>query len=207
VLKARPDYGDGHVHLGQTLLDDGQVPAALKELEQAVSMAKVREQQGKAYFHYARALFQSGRLLESVDYFKRCSDLFPTDREVSNQWGIALVRSRDYASAETAFRRTVAVDPEDITANYNLIKTYSGLLSQVVREKKRVAGSNAGSAEKDRQLRELDTRIQQYTDSRKRAQRLYNRFRADETAGERTAGFKRLHPWDNNEAQIVHEHG
>lgn len=207
VLKARPDYGDGHVHLGQTLLDDGQVTAALKELEQAVSMAKIREQQGKAYFHYARALFQSGRLPESVDYFKRCSDLFPTDREVSNQWGISLVRSRDYAAAETAFRRTLAVDPEDITANYNLIKTYSGLLSQVVREKNRVAGSNAGSAEKDRQLRELDTRIQQYTDSRKRAQRLYERFRADETAGERTAGFKRLNPWDNNEAQIVHEHG
>jgi Flp pilus assembly protein TadD len=207
VILARPDYGDGHVHLGQTLLDDGQVAEALKELRQAVSMAKVRTQQGKAYFWCARALFSSGQLDEAVHYYRECSRLFPRDREVSNQLGLALVAKGDYAGAETAFRQTLTVDPEDITANYNLIKTYSLLRSQAAGEKDRVASSALNPAEKEARAHDLDARVAQYTESGKRAEALYERFRADEAAGQRTAPFKRLNPAENNEAQSVHEHG
>jgi tetratricopeptide (TPR) repeat protein len=235
VLLARPDYGDGHVHLGQTLLDDGQVREALMELERAVSMAKVRSQQGKAYFHYARALRESGRLAEAVHFFRECSRLFPKDREVSNQLGLALINSGDYAGAETAFRRTLKVDPEDVTANFNLIKAYNGLRSQAEEEKRNLLDPSTANRETPRtpptsrlarmwfgvranamtrvdpsnrraQVAGIDARIGRYTASRDRAERLYNRFRADEASQERTAIFKRLNPHDNNEAQLVHEH-
>lgn len=207
VLTARPDYGDGHVHLGQTLLDDGQVAEARAELEKAVSMATKRTQQGKAYYHYGRALFQSGRLNDAIQYYQQCSQLFPRDREVSNALGQALFRKGDYAAAEVAYRRTLAVDPEDVPANFTLTRVYNGLRAQAENDKASLRKQNLSPTDRDTRLRDLDARIRQYTQNAARSQKLFERFRADEAAGQRTAIFKRLNKEDNNEAQAVHEHG
>ena len=40
----------------------------------------------------------------------------------------------------------------------------------------------------------------------KRAQALYTRFKADESAQAITGPYRRLHPHDNNERQAIHEH-
>jgi tetratricopeptide (TPR) repeat protein len=40
-----------------------------------------------------------------------------------------------------------------------------------------------------------------------REQRLYERFKADESAQSITGPYRQLHPHDNNERQAIHEHG
>jgi hypothetical protein len=40
----------------------------------------------------------------------------------------------------------------------------------------------------------------------KRAQALYTRFKADESAQAITGPYRQLHPHDNNERQSIHEH-
>ena len=40
----------------------------------------------------------------------------------------------------------------------------------------------------------------------KRAQTLYTRFKADESAQAITGPYRQLHPHDNNERQSIHEH-
>ena len=205
VLKARPDYGDGFVHLGQTLLDDGQVAEAARELEKAVAMAKTREQQGKAFFHYGRALRESGRLREAVQRLQDCLTLFPRDRVVASELGQTLVNLGDYAAAERAYRQTLEVDPEDLTANYSLIKVYKGLEAKTANELRALQDGRLDAADEAR-VASMNRRIAEYRGSRQRAEQLYRRFVADETAGERTAILKRVSPHDNNEAQAVHEH-
>ena len=68
----------------------------------------------------------------------------------------------------------IAVDPEDLQANYNLMLCYKGM------------GDTAKAAEYEK---------------------LYLRFKADESAQTITGPYRQLHPEDNNERQLIHEHG
>jgi tetratricopeptide (TPR) repeat protein len=92
---------------------------------------------------------------------------------VRNQMGRMLFLQRKYADAVAELQKTLAVDPEDLEAHYNLMLCYRGLNND-----------------------ELASR----------EEKLYLRFKADESSRAITGPFKLTHPDDNNEAQPVHEH-
>ena len=52
---------------------------------------------------------------------------YPRDRVNLNQIGRILFLKRQYADAVGWFKRTTAIDPEDVTAHYNLMLCYRGL--------------------------------------------------------------------------------
>ena len=52
---------------------------------------------------------------------------FPGDRVIHNETGRILFLQRRYADAVASFARTLAIDPEDLTAHYNLILCHRGL--------------------------------------------------------------------------------
>jgi hypothetical protein len=99
--------------------------------------------------------------------------LYPRDRVVRNQMGRMLFLERKYKEAVGEFGKTLAVDPEDLEAHYNLMLCYRGLRddAQAAREEK-----------------------------------LYLRFKADESSRAITGPYKLTHSEDNNEAQPIHEH-
>ncbi len=99
--------------------------------------------------------------------------MYPRDRVVRNQMGRMLFLERKYKDAVAEFAKTLAVDPEDLEAHYDLMLCYRGLRddTQAAREEK-----------------------------------LYLRFKADESSRAITGPFKLAHPEDNNEAQPIHEH-
>ena len=99
--------------------------------------------------------------------------MYPRDRVVRNQMGRMLFLERKYQDAVAEFAKTLAVDPEDLEAHYDLMLCYRGLRddTQAAREEK-----------------------------------LYLRFKADESSRAITGPFKLAHPEDNNEAQPIHEH-
>ena len=70
-------------------------------------------------------------------------------------------------------QRTLAVDPEDVQAHYNLMLCYRGLGQ---------------------------------TDEAEREQKLFLRFKADESSQALTARPRLLSPEDNNERQPIHDH-
>jgi hypothetical protein len=92
---------------------------------------------------------------------------------VRNQMGRMLFLQRKYGAAVAEFDQTLAVDPEDLEAHYNLMLCYRGLRddTQAAREEK-----------------------------------LYLRFKADESSRAITGPYKLAHPEDNSEAQPIHEH-
>jgi len=87
--------------------------------------------------------------------------------------GRMLFLQRKYPEAVTELEKTLAVDPEDLEAHYNLMLCYRGLNND---------------------------------DLATREEKLYLRFKADESSRAITGPFKLTHPDDNNEAQPVHEH-
>jgi tetratricopeptide (TPR) repeat protein len=98
---------------------------------------------------------------------------YPKDRVVRNDLGRTLFLSRKYPEAIAQLQQVIAIDPEDLQANYNLMLCYKGM------------GDTAKAAEYEK---------------------LYLRFKADESAQVITGPYRRLHPEDNNERQLIHEH-
>src|SRR5690348_16787453 len=52
---------------------------------------------------------------------------FPRDRVVHNELGRVLFLEKRYADAAAEFEKTLAIDPEDLQAHYNLMLCYNGL--------------------------------------------------------------------------------
>ena len=89
------------------------------------------------------------------------------------RWAACSFCSASTRDAVAELEKTLAVDPEDLEAHYNLMLCYRGLNND-----------------------ELASR----------EEKLYLRFKADESSRAITGPFKLTHPDDNNEAQPVHEH-
>jgi hypothetical protein len=90
-----------------------------------------------------------------------------------NQYGRVLFLQRRYGDAVRVFQQTLAVDPEDLQAHYNLMLCYRGL-------------GQAADAERE--------------------EKLFRRFKADESAQSLTQQPRLARPEDNNERQPIHDH-
>lgn len=170
VTKADPQYANGWVNIARALIQEGNIDAAKPNLEKALALNP-----NLASAHYFRGLaFKSdGEYAPAYDEFAKAAAQYPRDRVVRNQMGRMLFLQRKYAAAVAELDKTLAVDPEDLEAHYNLMLCYRGLNNDALAD---------------------------------REEKLYMRFKADESSLAITGPYKLTHPGDNNEAQPVHEH-
>jgi tetratricopeptide (TPR) repeat protein len=170
VTKVDPKYADGWVNIARARVQEGNTDAARPVLLKAIELDP---RLASAHYFYGRVLKAEGKYAEAYLEFAKAADRYPRDRVVRNQMGRMLFLQRKFAEAVAQFQKTLAVDPEDLEAHYNLMLCYRGLRDdqQAMRE-----------------------------------QKLYLRFKADESARAITGPYKRANPQDNNEAQPIHEH-
>ena len=170
VTKLDPQYADGWVNIARARIQEGNIDAAKPVLEKALA---VNPQLASAHYFRGLAFKADGQYPQAFDEFAKAAAEYPRDRVVRNQMGRMLFLQRKYREAVAELEKTLAVDPEDLEAHYNLMLCYRGLSND-----------------------ELSTR----------EEKLYLRFKADESSLSITGPFKLKHPDDNNEAQPVHEH-
>jgi Flp pilus assembly protein TadD len=60
-------------------------------------------------------------------HLQRALTPYPRDRVVRNELGRVRFLQRRYLDAVREFRKTLAIDPEDLAAHYNLMLSYNGL--------------------------------------------------------------------------------
>jgi non-specific serine/threonine protein kinase len=72
ALELGPELSESHVARGAVLAMNRDYPAADREFEWAI---RLNPNSFDAHYHYARSCFQSGRLAESVELFRRASEL------------------------------------------------------------------------------------------------------------------------------------
>jgi tetratricopeptide (TPR) repeat protein len=170
VTKLDPGYADGWVNMARARVQEGNTDAAKPLLEKAIQL---NSRLGSAHYFAGLAFKADGNYPAAFDEFSKASALYPRDRVVRNQMGRMLFLERKYQDAVAEFEKTLAVDPEDLEAHYDLMLCYRGLRddTQAAREEK-----------------------------------LYLRFKADESSRAITGPYKLAHPEDNNEAQPIHEH-
>ncbi len=124
ATQADPANPDGWVNIGRVRLEEGNLAGARQVLDTAL---KLSPQLARAHYFYARVLRQQGDYAGSIAHLRIVLAQYPYDRVVHNDLGRVLFLERQYTAARDEFLKTMAIDPEDLEANYNLMLCYTGL--------------------------------------------------------------------------------
>jgi Flp pilus assembly protein TadD len=124
VTRIDPGYADGFVNVGRVLVQEGDHEHAVPLLMRALA---IDPQKASAHYFLALALKARGRYEDALSHLREAAIRFPRDKVVRDQIGRLLFLQRKFREAIEEFRRAVAVDPEDLTAHYNLMLCYRAL--------------------------------------------------------------------------------
>ena len=119
-----PKRADSYVNMGRVLVQEGDVERAKQVLEKALSMDSSL---ARTHYFYARALRIEGKYDEALEHFRFAEKQYAQDRVVINDIGRVLFLQHKYQEAVDELKKAIAVDPEDLQANYNLMLSYRGL--------------------------------------------------------------------------------
>ena len=127
VTEIDPKNPDGWVNIGRVRLQEGNLEAAQGVLETAL---KLSPSLARANYFYARLLRQKGDYDGAISHLQTVIQQYPKDRVVQDDLGRVYFLKHEYANAINAFDQALAVDPEDLEANYNLMLSYNGLANR-----------------------------------------------------------------------------
>jgi Flp pilus assembly protein TadD len=124
ITQIVPDNPDGWVNVGRVRVQEGNLAAGREALEHALSL---NPHLARAHFFYAKMLRQEGRYDEAATHLRQMLEQYPRDRVVHDDLGRIYFLQRRYSDAVKEFNATLAIDPEDLEANYNLMLCNTGL--------------------------------------------------------------------------------
>jgi tetratricopeptide (TPR) repeat protein len=124
ITEIDPKNPDGWVNIGRVRVQEGNLPAAKEALERALRLSP---DLARAHFFYARVLRQQGQFDAAIPHLQKVLEQYPRDRVVHDDLGRIYFLQRRYNDALKEFKAAIAIDPEDLEANYNLMLTYTGL--------------------------------------------------------------------------------
>jgi Flp pilus assembly protein TadD len=124
ITEADPQNPDGWTNIGRALVQEGDTAGAREVLEKALA---IDPRLARTNFFYARALKEDGEYDSALIHLRTVLEQFPRDRVVRNELGRVLFLQKRYADAVKEFEQTLAIDPEDLQAHYNLMLCYNGL--------------------------------------------------------------------------------
>jgi tetratricopeptide (TPR) repeat protein len=124
VNRIDPRYAPGFVNLGRVLVQEGDHAAALKVLTQALA---IDPRLASGHYFIALALKARGQYDDALLHLRAASAQYPRDKVVRDQIGRILFLKRSHHEAIAEFEQALTVDPEDLTAHYNLMLCYRAL--------------------------------------------------------------------------------
>jgi Flp pilus assembly protein TadD len=124
ITEIDPKNADGWVNLGRVRVQEGNMAAAHTVLEKALAL---KPDLARTHYFYSRVLRNEGHYDEAAQHLREVIKQYPRDRVVHDDLGRVLFLQRRYADAIAEFQSTLAIDPEDLEANYNLMLCYTGL--------------------------------------------------------------------------------
>jgi len=124
IIEMDPKNLDGWVNMGRVRVQEGNLGEARKVLERALQL---QPDLARAHFFYAKVLRGEGKYDQAAEHLREVLKQYPRDRVVHNDLGRIFFLERKYAEAEKEFEATLAIDPEDLEANYNLMLCHTGM--------------------------------------------------------------------------------
>ncbi len=121
VVKLRPTYPEAYTNVGLTEISWEKYGSARTAIRRALSLDP-----GNARALYYDGLLQrrGGNTEKEIADFKKVVDMFPQSRDARRELGITYYQQNDNQNALDQFEALQKIDPDDLTAHYNLSILY-----------------------------------------------------------------------------------
>jgi tetratricopeptide (TPR) repeat protein len=124
VTEVDPQNPDGWLNIGRAALQEGDLARARTVLEKALAL---NSKLARTNFFYGSLMKSTGDYDQAASHFQIVLAQYPHDRVALNNLGRILFLQRKYTDAVKVLQQSLAVDPEDLQAHYNLMLCYNGL--------------------------------------------------------------------------------
>ena len=124
VAELAPDKPDGPLNRARAEIAEGRLEDAKRSLTEA---ERRRPGWAKTAFFRSTVAKDEGRLDDAERDLKSVLSKFPLDRVAWNNLGSIEWLAGRYPQAIEAYEKTLAIDPEDLNAHYNLMRVYRAL--------------------------------------------------------------------------------
>jgi len=124
VAEIAPDKPDGPLNRARVEIAEGRLADATQSLAEA---EKRRPGWPKIAFFRAAVEKDEARLDDAARDLQYVLVKFPLDRVAWNNLGSVLWLAARYPEAIDAYEKTLAIDPEDVSAHYNLMRIYRAM--------------------------------------------------------------------------------
>jgi tetratricopeptide (TPR) repeat protein len=121
VVKLRPDYSDAYTNIALTEIQWEKYDSARASIMRAVALSP---DNARALYYLAQLQRRAGDYDAEVANLKKVVELFPASRDARRDLGLAFYRQHDYPAARIQFEAVQGIDPDDLTAHYNLSIIY-----------------------------------------------------------------------------------
>ncbi|WP_182278019.1 tetratricopeptide repeat protein [Granulicella sp. 5B5] len=124
VVKLRPTYKDGWVNVGLNEIEWEKYADARAPLEKALELAP---KDARALYYMALVERRNGNSVAEIADLQEVVRQYPRARDALRELGISYYQGHRPEDAVATFKRLQGVDPDDLTAHYNLAILYRRL--------------------------------------------------------------------------------
>jgi Tfp pilus assembly protein PilF len=122
VVKLRPDYADGYINIGLTNIEWEKYDSARANLKMALALSN---DYARALYYMALVERRGGNPVAEIADLQKVVAQYPLSRDARRELGKAFYRESKAKEAVEQFEALQAIDPDDVTAHYNLSILYA----------------------------------------------------------------------------------
>ena len=124
VAKLRPDYPDAFTNIGIALIAWEKYSEARPNLERSLALAP---ENSRALYYLALIERNEGHVDLAIADLQKVETQFPRSRDVHRELGFSFYQQHKYAEARAEYEAVQSIDPDDLSAHYNLSILYRRL--------------------------------------------------------------------------------
>ncbi len=121
VAKLRPDYADAYTNIALTEMEWEKYDSARKNLKMSLALAN---DNARALYYMALVERRSGNSDAEIADLKKVVAQYPMSRDARRELGKSYYRQNNTEGAVEQFEALQQLDPDDVTAHYNLAILY-----------------------------------------------------------------------------------
>jgi Flp pilus assembly protein TadD len=121
VIKLRHDYIDGYTNIGLTEISWEKYDSARTAIHKALTLDP---DNSRALFYDGLLQRRAGNTKQEIADFLRVVQMYPESRDARRELGISYYQQKDEHVALEQFEALQRIDPDDLTAHYNLSILY-----------------------------------------------------------------------------------
>ncbi|MDR3742583.1 MAG: multiheme c-type cytochrome [Terracidiphilus sp.] len=121
VIKLRHDYVDAYTNVGLTEISWEKYDSGRTAIRKALTLDP---NNARALFYDGLLQRRAGNTAQEIADFRRVVEMYPESRDARRELGISYYQQKDEHAALEQFEALQSLDPDDLTAHYNLSILY-----------------------------------------------------------------------------------